>query len=110
LKKTNEHLEKRIAERTIELSNEVAERKRYGSERDEVITQLQDALTQIKTLTGLLPTCSSCKNIRDAEGNWVQMECYIQEHSHARFTHGICPECAQRLYPDVFDKNFQSGE
>lgn len=104
LKESNERLEERIAERTEELSNEVAERKRYGIERDEVITQLQDALAQIKTLTGLLPTCSSCKNIRDTEGNWVQMEYYIQERSDARFSHGLCPECAKKLYPEVFDK------
>lgn len=104
LKKSNEHLEKRIAERTIELSNEIAERKRYGSERDAVFTQLQDAFDQIKTLSGLLPTCSSCKNIRNAEGNWVQMERYIQEHSNARFSHGLCPQCAKKLYPEVFDK------
>ena len=104
LRKSNEHLEKRIAERTAELSTEVAERKRYGSERDAVITQLQDAFDRIKTLTGLLPTCSSCKNIRDAEGNWVQMELYIQEHSSARFSHGLCPQCAKKLYPEVFDK------
>ncbi len=103
LKKTNEDLEERIAKRTAELSNEVAERKRYGSERDAVITQLQDAVDQIKTLTGLLPTCSSCKSIRNAEGNWVQMELYIQEHSNARFSHGLCPLCAKKLYPEVFD-------
>ncbi len=104
LKKSNEYLEKRIVERTAELSNEVAERQRYGSERDAVITQLQDAFDQIKNLTGLLPTCSSCKNIRNAEGNWVQMENYIQEHSNARFSHGLCPQCAKNLYPEVFDK------
>ncbi len=104
LKKSNEHLEKRIVERTAELSNEVAERKRYGSERNAVITQLQDAFDRIKNLTGLLPTCSSCKNIRNAEGNWVQMELYIQEHSNARFSHGLCPHCAKNLYPEVFDK------
>lgn len=103
LQKANEHLEKKIAERTAELSSEVAERKRYGNERDVVILQLQGALDQIKTLTGLLPTCASCKNIRDAEGNWIQMEQYIQEHSNARFSHGLCPQCAKKLYPDVFD-------
>ncbi len=104
LKEMNRNLEKRIAERTGELSIEVAERKRYGAERDSVIVELQDALARITTLTGLLPTCASCKRIRDAENNWVQMEVYIQNHSDATFTHGICPECAKKLYPEIFDE------
>ncbi len=106
LKKSNELLENRIVERTAELSKEVAERKLYGIQRDKVIAELEDAHAQINTLTGLLPTCASCKKIRDAEGNWVQMESYIQEHSDARFSHGICPVCAKILYPEVFDKLF----
>lgn len=104
LKKTNMQLEQRVAERTAELTREVAERMRYGRERDQVITELQEAMTRIKVLTGLLPTCASCKKIRDAEGKWVQMEAYIQNHSEARFTHGICPTCARALYPEVFNK------
>ncbi|EKD33729.1 MAG: hypothetical protein ACD_75C02615G0002 [uncultured bacterium] len=106
LKKSNELLEQRIAERTAALTSEIAERVRYGKERDNVVTELQEALDQIKALTGLLPTCASCKKIRDTEGNWVQMETYIQNHSTARFTHGICPVCAKQLYPDVYDKLF----
>ena len=107
LKQMNEFLEQRIAERTAELSIEVAERKRYGTEREMVIVELQDALTQIKTLTGLLPTCASCKKIRDVEGNWVQMESYIQAHSEAKFSHGLCPPCAKKLYPDMYDDLFR---
>jgi hypothetical protein len=106
LTKSNELLEYRIAERTTELSNEVVERKRYGSERDKVIAELQAAFAQIKTLTGLLPTCASCKNIRDTDGKWVQMESYIQDNSTARFSHGICPPCAQKLYPEIYNKMF----
>ncbi len=102
LKQSNELLENRIAKRTEELSKEIAERKLYGSQRDKVIAELQEALLQIKTLTGLLPTCASCKKIKDIEGNWVQMESYIQKHSNARFSHGICPTCAKNLYPEVF--------
>ena len=106
LKKSNELLENRIAERTAELSKEVAERKLYGIERDKVIAELEYAHAQINTLTGLLPTCASCKKIRDTEDNWVQMESYIQKHSDATFTHGICPTCAKKLYPDIYDKVF----
>lgn len=104
LKSANDFLERRIAERTAELTREVAERQRYGRERDQVIAELQEAMTQIKVLTGLLPTCAACKKIRDDQGNWVQMESYIQKHSDARFSHGICPTCAKKLYPEVYSK------
>ena len=109
LKSANELLEVRIAARTAELTREVAERQRYGRERDQVIAELQQAMTQIKVLTGLLPTCAACKQIRDAEGKWVQMESYIQKHSEARFSHSICPSCAKQLYPDVYDKLFDAA-
>jgi hypothetical protein len=107
LRQMNETLEKQVAERTAELSIEIAERKKYGNERDAVIVKLQEAFTQIKTLTGLLPTCASCKKIRDAEGQWSQMESYIQKHSNAKFSHGICPDCVKKLYPDMYDEIFK---
>ncbi len=104
LEESNKLLESRIVERTAELTKEVAERKLYGSQRDKVIAELQDAHAQIKILTGFLPICASCKKIRDNKGNWVQVESYIQKHSDARFSHGICPVCAKKLYPEVYDK------
>jgi len=64
--------------------------------------ELQDALAQVKTLSGLLPICSSCKKIRDDEGYWTQLEAYIQEHSDILFSHGLCPDCAKKLYPEIF--------
>ncbi len=64
--------------------------------------ELQDALAQAKTLSGLLPICASCKKIRDDEGYWTQLETYIQEHSDILFSHGLCPECANKLYPEIF--------
>jgi PAS domain S-box-containing protein len=81
---------------------DITERKRSEEEREQLILELQDALTQVKTLSGLLPICASCKKIRDDEGYWNQIETYIQEHSEAEFTHGICDECAKKLYPDIF--------
>jgi hypothetical protein len=62
---------------------------------------LEKALKQIKTLHGLLPMCSSCKKIRDDSGYWKQIEAYLHEHSDAKFSHGICPDCAKELYPDI---------
>lgn len=62
---------------------------------------LEQALKQIKTLQGLLPICSHCKKVRDDRGYWKQIESYVHEHSGATFSHGICPECAKALYPDI---------
>jgi len=64
----------------------------------------EEALGQIKTLSGLLPICSSCKRIRDEQGNWTFLEIYISEHSQAEFTHGLCPDCLHKLYPGFSDK------
>jgi HAMP domain-containing protein len=65
---------------------------------------LQAARDSVKTLRGMLPICSSCKKIRNDDGYWSQIEEYIRQHSDARFSHGICPDCAARLYPDYFDE------
>lgn len=76
-----------------------------AKERDELIARLEKALAQVKVLSGLLPICASCKRIRDDEkDSWHQIEDYIADHSDADFTHGICPECAQRLYPELYRK------
>ena len=64
--------------------------------------ELREALQNIRTLQGLLPICAHCKKIRDDEGYWQQVESYIGQRSEARFSHGICPECAGQFYPDVF--------
>ena len=104
LQKSHTLLEERIAQRTAALTREVAERKRYAEERDQLIIELQEAMARIKVLTGLLPTCAACKKIKNAEGNWMRMEAYIEDHSNARFTHGICPTCAKELYPEIFGK------
>jgi PAS domain S-box-containing protein len=69
-------------------------------ERERLIRELQDALSKVRTLKGLLPICASCKKIRDDSGYWTAVETYILQHSDAEFTHGICPDCARRLYPD----------
>ena len=70
--------------------------------REELITDLQKALAEVKTLGGMLPICSSCKNIRNDEGYWQQIEEYIMDHSEADFTHGICNECVEKLYPEFY--------
>jgi hypothetical protein len=69
-------------------------------ERERTIGALEAALAQVKTLSGLLPICSSCKKIRDENGHWQEVENYVGNHSEVDFSHGICPECAAKLYPD----------
>lgn len=67
----------------------------------EKVKKLKDALDEIKTLKGFIPICASCKQIRDDKGYWNRLEAYIQKHSEAVFTHSICPDCIEKLYPDL---------
>jgi CheY-like chemotaxis protein len=75
-----------------------------AKERENLIRELQYALDNIKTLQGLIPICASCKQIRDDKGYWNQVEEYIMARSNAEFTHGICPDCAKKLYGDLYEK------
>jgi hypothetical protein len=84
-----------------EVKIEMEHRRRAEIEKDELIVELKDALDEVKTLSGLLPICASCKKIRDDNGYWNQIEHYIQTHSDAEFSHGICPACVKKLYPDI---------
>ncbi|MBC8277842.1 MAG: DUF3365 domain-containing protein [FCB group bacterium] len=70
------------------------------TKREKVISELQEALRQIKTLKGLIPICASCKKIRDDKGFWSNVEVYIRDRTDAEFSHGICPDCAEKLYGD----------
>jgi len=79
---------------------DITERKRIEEEREKLIRELQEALAKVKTLSGFLPICMSCKKIRDDKGYWEQVEVYVRDHSEAEFSHGICPECMKKLYPD----------
>lgn len=86
----------------IAMVRDVTERSRIEQERVKLIGELKEALTQVKTLRGLIPICASCKKIRDDQGYWEQIEVYIHNHSDAEFSHGFCPDCLSRLYPDLF--------
>lgn len=79
---------------------DATERRKARRERERLIEELQEALADVKTLSGLFPICASCKKIRDDQGYWNQIESYISEHSEAEFSHSICPDCQKRLYPD----------
>lgn len=84
---------------------DISERKQIEKERDALIRDLQRSLAEVKTLSGMLPICASCKKIRDDKGYWNQIEAYIHEHSNATFSHGICPDCAKKLYPEYYKKS-----
>ena len=83
VKRHQDHLENMVQQRTVEL---------------------QEAMEEIKTLSGFLPICSHCKNIRDDKGYWQRIESYIEKHSEAEFSHSICPDCIKKYYPDYYKK------
>lgn len=87
---------------------DISEQQRLVREREELIVKLQESLDTIKTLRGILPICASCKKIRDDQGYWNQIEDYFSTHSDIDFSHGICPDCARKLYPEFYDE--QKGE
>ena len=74
---------------------------RSRREKEEMIAGLRNALAEIKTLKGIVPICASCKKIRDDKGYWNRLEKYLSEHLAAEFSHGLCPQCADKLYPNL---------
>lgn len=88
------HARIRVGERVIQLQNSLAER----------IFDLQEAMSQIKHLRGIIRICSFCHKIHNDQKSWEQLEKYIGEHSDAEFSHGICPECAKKHYPEFCGK------
>lgn len=84
----------------VVVNQDVSETQRLTREREELLRELQDTLAQVKTLRGLIPICASCKSIRNDDGYWMRLEAYLKERSEAEFSHGICPDCFRRLYPD----------
>ncbi len=92
---TRVRLELSLAQREIERRQEVER------ENASLIGELKQALQEVKTLRGILPTCSYCKNIRDEDGHWQQLESYIQRHSEAKFSHAVCDECMAKHHPEI---------
>jgi PAS domain S-box-containing protein len=80
--------------------HDISARKMLESEKEKLISKLEKALEEIKTLKGILPICSLCKKIRDDKGYWQQIESYIRDHSDAEFSHSLCPDCLKKFYPD----------
>jgi len=85
-------------------SHDITLRKEAEREREKLILELRQALSEVKTLSGMLPICAWCKKIRNDKGYWEQVEAYVGKHSNAQFSHGICPECLKKQYPEYQDK------
>jgi PAS domain S-box-containing protein len=94
----------------IGLIFDISELRQVEREREVVVTELKDALNQVKTLGGLLPICSACKKIRDDSGYWQRLETYFKKSTDVDFSHSICPDCAQKLFEEYEDENEQKTE
>lgn len=96
------YLTKPFEENDLRIAIEVGlYRAKLEKERETLIKELQEAMSKIKALTGLIPICAWCKKIRDDKGYWQNVEQYIQAHSQAEFTHGMCPDCQQKYFPET---------
>ena len=79
------------------------------AERQRLIDEHSTALSNVKTLSGLLPICSSCRKVRNDDGYWQRLEHYVSDKSNASFTHGICPDCERRIYPQLEPEKKRDG-
>ncbi len=94
----------------IQVATNISERKKIEEEREKLINDLQSALSEIKVLRGILPICSFCKNIRNDDGYYEQLEAYIHKHSGVDFSHTVCPTCMKEHYPEEYKMIFQKND
>ena len=85
------------------LKNQIKICKDAEEDKNLLIRELRESLKEIKTLQGIIPICASCKNIRDDKGFWYRVEEYVESHTDANFSHGMCPACIKEHYPEIFD-------
>lgn len=85
----------------VSVFNDITDKKAAENNQNKLINELKKAANEIKSLKGIIPICSHCKKIRDDTGYWNILEAYIQEHSDAELSHSICPDCAEKYYPDL---------
>lgn len=97
--------QKNLTDANDQLRIEIQERKKTEEEKERLIIELRGALAHVKQLKGLLPICASCKKVRDDKGYWNYLETYLREYSDATITHSLCPDCIDKLYPDLHEKD-----
>lgn len=90
--------------KSIHVLYDITEQKKTEQEKEKLLAELQGAFEQIKTLNGIVPICSYCKQIRDDKGFWQQVEEYVSRHTEAKFSHSICPQCMEKHYPEYGPK------
>jgi PAS domain S-box-containing protein len=83
---------------------DITQQKYEEEERERMIAALQSALVEVKTLSGIIPICANCKKVRDDKGYWEQVESYVSHHTNAQFSHGVCPDCVEKLYPEQVER------
>ena len=110
-------LQQKVDQRTRELEannkdllSEIARRRLTEKENAKLIRELQKALAEVKVLSGMLPICSYCKNIRNDKGYWQEIEEYIREHSDAEFSHSLCNDCLKKHYPEMYEGLRKEGK
>lgn len=84
-----------------DLERHLRARRLAETERERLIAELQKAMANVKTLSGLIPICASCKKVRNDKGYWTQLDTFLEQHSDAEFSHGLCVDCMRKLYPDI---------
>jgi len=92
------------------VAQDITEQKRAEEAKEKLICELEDALSQVKQLKGLLPICSYCKKIRDDKNYWQSVESYVTEHTEAVFSHGVCPECKKKYLDSQFEEPERRGK
>ena len=83
---------------------DITEKEKHRQERELLIHDLNQALSEVDTLRGILPVCCYCKKVRDDKGYWEQVDVYISKHSKAEISHSLCPECMKKHYPEEYKK------
>ncbi len=96
-----------VADLRLRVKIELDERRKSEAEKEHLVAELKKTLDEVKALSGMLPICANCKKIRDDKGYWNQIESYIENHSEALFSHSICPECTEELYPEISRKKIE---
>ncbi|MCP4756010.1 MAG: PAS domain S-box protein [Proteobacteria bacterium] len=97
-------------EGTQGIAKDITDRRRVEEEREQLIQELQNALTEVKILSGLLPICSYCKKVRDDDGYWQQIDRYIESRSEAKFSHGMCNDCMEEHHPKIYARLKKKGK